>query len=1264
MTYGQKVKFCLFCAGLLACFQVFSQTGPGGVGIKSGQTTLILWLDAAEGVSFGADNKVTSWNDLSGYDNHALGIAPNNQPVLQSGAIYGLPSVKFDGMNDRLRIPGRASLQPNNITILAVVKRTGTTGWGDIISRPYSTSWNSPYTSYTLCACNAHHMGYDGNYPFSQVAIGNGVQVVNWNPPHGIIPNNQTYIHALAYNYHGHGMGSFLNNGIRGDDDIAIIPAIGNLDYNGNTLDVSIGARSEYVLNPEGDHYLKGDIAEIIMYNYDLSEVEHIIVVNYLATKYNISIGWDQYNEVSGFTTNPIGLGREDKQEEQHQNSSGGNLTLSCTNFNQNTSYIFAAHNNGKLKGQPISQPSGYDNRLERVWYMQSKGTKPETITLSFTFPVNPSSNHLHYGLLYSFNQDFGNPIQVKSASSVNVAQKTITFNVPGTNFPDGFYTLATKVNHWYGENTNWDDIINWDGHLPTSLIDVIITGSCNNYPFLTKNAVCRSMEIQQGGVLNIGNYTLDMYGNFIASGNDLISGTTGTLCFKGTTTSNIWAGSLVFRNLISEKAGGGSLYTFTPVSIAGNFSIVSGMYWAQQDPQLTLGGNLTIAEIATTITPGLEITCDGDGIQLLATNNFSISKLIINNIFSQVDISNSNIDVTSIEIQSGKLKAGGNSLQNITLSASGTLELTGTVYIRRNIENNGGTLIHHEMKTVFNHNLNQSLKSGDWVFFDVDISKSGGSLQLFDQMSLEGNLTVTSGGFSHNNQKILFIGALNQQLSTNGMDLYNIEIAKTTGYLEMTDDVLITNDLTVTSGALHTGLHQLTVNGSISNLAGAGGLVINSDENGSGSLIHFTANVPATINRYIQSADWQDGSDGWHLLATPVEDQGITGDWIPSGHQNDYDFYAWDENIGLWRNQKVPENNILRFIRGKGYLVAYQQTGIKSFIDKLNTGSVSTILSNSSLGDYAGWNLLGNPYPSAIDWYLVNKELFEDDFAYIYNSAKDGGAGYEAIDGGIENAYIPSNQGFFVLANPEAHNEEFFFSNDHRVHGGEFMKSTSDADFLKLRIAHGQYYDETLIRRKNSSSQNRDRSDAIKLFSYNTDIPQIYTVTDDLFNLAINSIPTITESLIIPVAIKVYTNSLMTITLTGISGAFHDQGILIHDSTANIYHNLAQISDYHFMANINDDKRFYLKFNPLGVSELSKINQIQAFISNNMLQILNLDSTIESVEILNLQGQTMFSSKIENESLNIPFMFSSGVYLLRLRTNESIFTKKIIKPI
>jgi hypothetical protein len=172
-------------------------------------------------------------------------------------------------------------------------------------------------------------------------------------------------------------------------------------------------------------------------------------------------------------------------------------------------------------------------------------------------------------------------------------------------------------------------------------------------------------------------------------------------------------------------------------------------------------------------------------------------------------------------------------------------------------------------------------------------------------------------------------------------------------------------------------------------------------------------------------------------------------------------------ESAKPWINVRVDGENaspaFVNFVPGQGYLVAYHEDyPVKTFAfsgqkndDKIqmNTGNINIVLGYSSDADpcHQGWNLLGNPYPSGIDWAaLASHALFENVYAYVYNPNKTGGAGYEIIGPvgpGVDGQVIAPNQGFFVKAAPIADGQTFTFTDNIRVHGGSFLKDNDQQD-------------------------------------------------------------------------------------------------------------------------------------------------------------------------------------------------------------------------
>ncbi|NTV84113.1 MAG: hypothetical protein HGA23_07425, partial [Bacteroidales bacterium] len=170
-------------------------------------------------------------------------------------------------------------------------------------------------------------------------------------------------------------------------------------------------------------------------------------------------------------------------------------------------------------------------------------------------------------------------------------------------------------------------------------------------------------------------------------------------------------------------------------------------------------------------------------------------------------------------------------------------------------------------------------------------------------------------------------------------------------------------------------------------------GLILDSDSNQvqTGSLILY-GNVSGTaiIKRHLAK------DNGWHFLASPVSGQAFQPEFVPDVIDNSFDLYGWDENAGMaegWLNARDEYGlwNPLfgdSFIPGRGYLVAYSPSNngnlTRTFAGLPNSGNFEIPLGHS--GNF--WNLLGNPYPSALNWSSegINKELIAGAAMYIWD--------------------------------------------------------------------------------------------------------------------------------------------------------------------------------------------------------------------------------------------------------------------------------------
>lgn len=447
-----------------------------------------------------------------------------------------------------------------------------------------------------------------------------------------------------------------------------------------------------------------------------------------------------------------------------------------------------------------------------------------------------------------------------------------------------------------------------------------------------------------------------------------------------------------------------------------------------------------------------------------------------------------------------------------------------------------------------------------------------------------------------------------------------------------------------------------LTVQGLFLNDAGTQGLVITADETGTGSLIHASGNLNATIGRFVSAADWVSEGKGWQLVSSPVAAQPVSGNWTPTGSNNDYDFLMLDESriSDCWLNQKDASSNISTFIPGKGYFAAYQQEDVKTFSGVLNTGSVTmTGLENTSNSTFSGFHLAGNPFASAIDWNAGSwvKTNIPPSSMYLWSSSE---GSYKTLvqTGGL----IPAMHGFMIYTRGDG---TLTIPADARVHStAPLLKGAAD-DFILLtaRDMEGQTAQSSIIRLDSRATGGFDEDfDAHFLPGY---APMFYSRTWDAF-LALNTIPEINELLCIPFGFMKNGASLFNIELTrSIPGAT----IYLTDRKTNTVVNLSQLPVYSFLSEDGDDPdRFLIHFSTLGSGEFPSDKPLLTIVHNGRLHLDGLPAGAE-VKLSNLSGQTLKQLKAgEESSASISTRgMPSGIYLVIVTSDKGFISRKVV---
>lgn len=440
--------------------------------------------------------------------------------------------------------------------------------------------------------------------------------------------------------------------------------------------------------------------------------------------------------------------------------------------------------------------------------------------------------------------------------------------------------------------------------------------------------------------------------------------------------------------------------------------------------------------------------------------------------------------------------------------------------------------------------------------------------------------------------------------------------------------------------------------------------LLIKSSAAGTGSAIFESNNVQGIMQRYLPGA-----AGAWHMISSPVSDVSF-GSFVPDTNE---DVYLWHEaSPGIWVNYKnndgsggnptfpVANGGTMNMSSGRGYLANYKTANLLKTFESgtFNTGVQSIVLSKSTTKDWSysnGWNLIGNPYPSALNWAAAandNASALAEAYAQVYDQNKAGGAGY------IQASTIAPGQGFFVLAS--ANSTQINLGIQHQTIGGDYYKGATLFDELIIRLSKDNLFDETKLVVKTEATLSHDFWDGTKMFSFDESIPQLYTLTNGSWPLSIQSIPQAEIGTVIPLAVKTTTGGQYRLSIESSTGNLLNRPVVIRDLLLNVEHQL-NTSDYNFMhTSGNPAERFEILFGLVGEKELSR-SIVKAFALNGQISLFNLQTT-SSIKIVDAMGRLVYSAEeIEAGSLTINTALPKGIYVIAIESKTAIDRIKII---
>ena len=909
-----------------------------------------------------------------------------------------------------------------------------------------------------------------------------------------------------------------------------------------------------------------------------------------------------------------------------HDNS-GGEDNVIDSDVSNGKYYTFRLENNGYSSSKGIVMETTNEPRtITNVSYTSNSlfsDGDPVTVTIIINGTKSTEENfYVRYTTDGWTNSNLATISFVETTGTATIptqnAETTVQFYVFSTtliNPSDDFDLISLNYNNNNGSNFeytvnygtsqtgNWSDNSTWNsGSVPASGKSIAI----NHNVTLNQDATVSSLFINTGVTFTASdgskaNRRLTVSGGGKLSNLGTFNSADGTVAFAGIDTIS---GIISFYNVeINDATDFGTSSTIT-----NNLTVKSG-YATNNAPVYAENSNL-IFETGSEywITTDMILWAQGNALDKGVPHNVIVSNSTPFHIYA------SRNTIGDFSVHSGVTVDQG----NISFDIGGDFTNNGDFYIVTD-----GT--------------NPLIVDGNFTNNDsIALSNTNGG-----DLKVAGNFT-DNGTFTHNDRAVFFNGSSQRISGTSETSL---------GYVLVENDAHVTlaydKDLNID--------HDFTIgDGS----KAAGSFIIESTSSGTGSLITGGA-VPTTIEveRYIEGWSTDVGKDGWHLLSIPFTSFTVDPSDFKPG--NNDDLYYYKEPIDMWINWKTggtPNSDPgFNFAAGKGYLCSYETGGVKSFSGTLNnTAVVANNLTKDGNGNRteAGWNMIGNPYPSSILWNNSWGSNINA-IAKVY----PGTGNYIDVD---PVKGIPSTQAFFVQVTATT---SLTIPLSARLHSDEaWLKSPyDDTKTLTFKVSGGGnfYLDQTRIRFNEEATEEFDHQyDSFKLFGF-PNAPQLYTeVQNEPYST--NTYPRIELDRVIDLEFIPGTSGEHQIELIE-NTCNEDCFVLLDDLFNHVTVDITANKTYKFDANTGDDShRFKIRFSAVGIDEEIQKESLQAYMSGDQLHILGEEGRA-FLYVFNIQGQQLLQEQVMlNNQYSRTLNLKSGIYLVSLRSQNETKTTKI----
>ena len=560
-----------------------------------------------------------------------------------------------------------------------------------------------------------------------------------------------------------------------------------------------------------------------------------------------------------------------------------------------------------------------------------------------------------------------------------------------------------------------------------------------------------------------------------------------------------------------------------------------------------------------------------------------------------------------------------------------------------------------------------------------ASLMQSGGSLDLQAGLNNSGTVSATAGQLNLSGTSGQLIGG------SGSTQLWSVNISNPAGAIQ-TGPLGIHGALMLAGGNLNTNNQTLTL------LSDATGTALVANTGG-------VVNGAATMQRYIAPAF--NGGAGYRHYSAPVSNTTFadlaTPGFVPVFNQ------AY--NNSPTPAQTAPFPNVFDYSQARitaaapsfeqgyfvpaandpmallaGYSVNISASQKVDLRGTLNNGPITRNALARGPQPQSGWHLLGNPYPSPLDFSETTgvTRTNMDDAIYVYQSTGQYTGQYRSYINGIGNPVISAMQGFFTRVSSGQTSGSFGLNNNARATELSFQpafnRSAALRPLLQLTLQGStQQADETAVYFESGATPAFDgRFDAYKLPG--TAGLRLGSLAGNE-ELSVNGLAPLTATTNVVLNVAVPAAGTYTLSVAALLNFAPGTQVLLLDTQTGARVDLSQQPSYRFTTTSTAlPGRFSLRFaaatplasQPAALGDLVQLFPNPAHGRFTVLLPAEMGRTPVAAVVLNPLGQRVAAQTVAMNAAGATAQFdltglAPGIYSLRLASANGQVVKRIV---